>query len=397
MFSFLEYVESIEKKNTQKTVRSAIASFLEYIQSDEKILSSRTPGERVQRDEATFHALDTFSVQYLSTTDDPFSDLYRWITYMSKRGYAPLTVRPWKSIIYTWLIMNDFEISAKKDANLKRKLPKNRALTEDRAITADEAATLVEHASHPLRAIIYCLISSGMRIGEVLSLTYDDINFETSPVEVFISEENAKNDTARYTFLSCEAVKSLREWGKVREKRLKQAANRGKGIGQVKSLTDPRIFPYSQVTMGESFRSVLLAAGLHQLDPKTNREVVTFHSLRKFFSSQLRLGMSEDMVELLVGHDGYLSKSYRRYTKQQVREAYTRAEYTISLSNPVNSLEIQETRDRLNLMTSKYVTLQDKYDSKIEDLTIRIERMQSQFVDADTLAEKYEEIKKRGV
>jgi hypothetical protein len=53
--------------------------------------------------------------------------------------------------------------------------------------------------------------------------------------------------------------------------------------------------------------------------------------LRKFFSSQMRLVVPVDIVEGLMGHSGYLSDAYRRYTRKQVEEFYRKGEPYISV------------------------------------------------------------------
>jgi integrase len=50
------------------------------------------------------------------------------------------------------------------------------------------------------------------------------------------------------------------------------------------------------------------------------------HGLRKFFRSQLALSCPVDIVEALMGHEGYLTDAYRRYSRKQMAEYYLKAE-----------------------------------------------------------------------
>jgi len=67
------------------------------------------------------------------------------------------------------------------------------------------------HASPERRALYYVLISSGMRIGEALTLTPRSFDFTSSPVRVTIKAEHTKTREGRDTFVSSEAVEKLRQ------------------------------------------------------------------------------------------------------------------------------------------------------------------------------------------
>ena len=46
------------------------------------------------------------------------------------------------------------------------------------------------------------------------------------------------------------------------------------------------------------------------------------HTLRKFFRTRLSLNVPLDVVEALMGHEGYLTAAYRRYSPEQLGELY---------------------------------------------------------------------------
>ena len=70
---------------------------------------------------------------------------------------------------------------------------------------------LILNTASPLRRALYSvLISSGMRLGEALSLTKQDIHFNENPVRVTIRAETTKTKEGRETYISSEAFDKLK-------------------------------------------------------------------------------------------------------------------------------------------------------------------------------------------
>jgi integrase len=78
-------------------------------------------------------------------------------------------------------------------------------------ITLEQLKHIMTHASPERRALYYVLLSSGMRIGEALTLTPRSFDFTSSPVRVTIKAEHTKTREGRDTFVSSEAVEKLRQ------------------------------------------------------------------------------------------------------------------------------------------------------------------------------------------
>ena len=62
--------------------------------------------------------------------------------------------------------------------------------------------------------------------------------------------------------------------------------------------------------------------------------------LRKFFRSQLGMSCPVDIVEALMGHAGYLTDAYRRISKAQMKEAYLKNEFRVTIQAPRELQEI---------------------------------------------------------
>jgi len=63
-----------------------------------------------------------------------------------------------------------------------------------------------------LKALLLVLGSSGMRVGEALSLRNGDVNFDLSPTIIHIRAENAKTSQERDVYISDEAARELKKF-----------------------------------------------------------------------------------------------------------------------------------------------------------------------------------------
>jgi hypothetical protein len=94
---------------------------------------------------------------------------------------------------------------------------------------------------------------------------------------------------------------------------------------------DSRVFPFGMKTAQDIWRTAIKNADLKERDPSTGRFTLHIHQLRKFFRSQLALAVPVDIVEMLMGHSGYLTDAYRRFTRKQMAEYYQKGEYLLSI------------------------------------------------------------------
>lgn len=339
------------KEGTRDVYKQAICSFLETVYD--------LPYKGYGRDAGHLKLMNEKSIEYLASDRDHFDDLLTYLQTNTK--LAPKTKRGHLSTVIYWLELNENVLKRAEREFLTKQAGSFKAITEDYPISCDEIRRWYEHLSRMGRVLLLVQMSSGMRIGEVLALTPDDVNLDASPVEVKVSktklhsgevQEHTKNKTSRYTFISSEAALAVREWLLVRDAWLKTSSRRTfKGED---AQEDTRIFPTAHTTVQEMYTRGLKKAGLFQVDRKTGQATISSRALRRYFTSQMKTAMSPDMVEELIGHEGYLSSSYRRYPVDQVRQAYQNAEYTVSLNAP-DMKEIRETKDRADYMMSEYV------------------------------------------
>ena len=316
--------------------------------------------------------LDEHAEKYFDETRNYEIDIEDFVRGLN--GQAPLTIKLKLSQIKTFLIENDVELSQRFWRKVRRKIKGNRPLTLDKIPSNKELRKLLTHMPVQGKALFLLLESSGMRIGEGLQLNLDDLQLTEEPGRIQIRGEYTKTGNSRHAFISRETKETIIEWLKVRENYLRGAA--GKSHLYKKSVEDSRIFPFDSATAYSIWRKALHKAKLNGKDKSTGREKIHPHVLRKFFRTRLGAVIPVDVVEALMGHEGYLTEVYRRYTIEDLAKFYLQGESALLVfteNQDVTKLrqEVEESKKRIedkneqlqNLLTeltTKNLSLENK-------------------------------------
>jgi integrase len=266
--------------------------------------------------------LDEMGDRYFTEQRDIEQDLQTFMAFMNK--YAPLTQRNRMSSVRTFLMENNFELPQKFWKKLLRRIKGSRALTLDKIPSNKELRKILTHMSVHGKSLFLLLESSGMRIGEASKLKLNDLMLDEEPMRIQIRGEYTKTGNSRYAFASREAKEAITEWLKVRTEYLKAASGKSHKYG--KSAEDDRLFPFRKTTSYIIWHGALKKAKLDQRDNSTNVRKLHPHVLRKFFRTRLGAVIPVDVVEALMGHEGYLTEVYRRYTVEDLAKFYLQGE-----------------------------------------------------------------------
>lgn len=384
MKSISQFLELYAKKNTKDVYRAGIYAFFEFYNSEIK-----RSGKKVTENEAG--QFEKEAKAYLSLNggkhDDLevyVNDLMRFAAYLHTK--PPKTAKTYLGAIKEFMGYNGIEFTQRQLKIIRLKLPKGGVRTVETDMDTKIIQQVLQHTDIKGRAMILTLASSGMRIGEALQITLDDLlpYLQDSPVMIKIRGEYTKTGEQRFVFISREAKDALVEWLKVREQYLKAAVNKNRGLidngnAGTKTLDDNRVFPFSDNNALEMWTNALTNAGLLTVDKGTNRKQLRIHQLRKFFRSQLALGCPVDIVEALMGHEGYLTDAYRRYTKAQMAEYYLKNEHhiTITQNRAIEEIKKEITSEMNEAIKGLVVENQglQAQNKELTDRLIRIERV----------------------
>ena len=232
------------------------------------------------------------------------SDLEAFIEHEQDRGMHITTVKTRTTCIVAFLhflIEQELIPGTALKKRIRFKLPE----LLPRAMHPDDVKKLLSIIDHTRdRALILLLLRTGIRIGEALSLTIDDLDLKGRKVYLYQGE---KNDTGRVVYLSNDAVFSLKRWFKWRDPEKFVFARKEEA-------------PICYSTARSCFKKYLIEAGL-------DHKGYTVHSLRHTYASELlNAGMRLEVLQQLMGHqDIEMTRRYARLTDRTREEEYFRA------------------------------------------------------------------------
>ncbi|MBA4391494.1 MAG: hypothetical protein C0399_11235, partial [Syntrophus sp. (in: bacteria)] len=233
------------------------------------------------------------------------ADLEAFIEHEQDRGMHISTVKTrMASIIafFHFLIEQDLISGSFLKRRIRLKLPE----TLPRAINPLDIKKLLSIIDHTRdRALIFLLLRTGIRIGEALGLTMNDIDLTERTIHLF---EGEKNSMGRVVYLSNDALFCLKRWFRLRDTE-KTLIFYGKGNASI---------CYS--TARTRFVKYLEEAGLAH-------KGYTVHCLRHTHASELlNAGMRLEVLQQLMGHqDIEVTRRYARLTDRTREEEYFRA------------------------------------------------------------------------
>ena len=337
MGKLADYLKHYDNQSTAGGYSSAVYSFIDFIYGKQR------QGIRVTTEEKIKY--EKLIDKYLKEKRDYSEDMAGFVVPLQSR--PPLSARQTFTFAKEFFNHYDLELPAKNMKFIRNKLPKGNSRTIEKDMDTETVRIILQHLDVKGRALVLVLASSGMRINEALTVNLDDIDFKSKPAVITIRGENSKTGDNRITFLSSEATQAVNEWLKVRTEYIRTSATRNNGLvksgrGNLKTGEDDgRLFPFSDQNASALWDNALTKAGLLSRDKTTNRKQLHYHQLRKFFISQLSLIISKEIAEMLAGHSGYLTGSYRRYTKKQLAEEYLKGQHLLTIQAPKELQEIE--------------------------------------------------------
>ncbi|MEF8848837.1 MAG: tyrosine-type recombinase/integrase [Candidatus Thermoplasmatota archaeon] len=194
--------------------------------------------------------------------------------------------------------------------NLNRRGRKAKTITKDKIPTKEQLAEILSNGRIQEKAFFMVLATSGMRIGEATQLKLEDIDFSNRPTKINVRAEYTKTNEERFTFITEESSRYVKEWLKQRELYLQYALKTAEKLNKPKSEEDGRVFPFEAQTARKWWKRLLKKVDLDERDKQTGFLVYRPHTLRKFFRSNFVKAATErptDYAEALLGHRGYVT------------------------------------------------------------------------------------------
>jgi len=346
-----EFLDMYKSKSTVIAYRWALTEFFKSVYGENE------------------NHLDEYAERYFKEKRNYESDIQNFLSAISER--PPKSIRMMIAVVRSFLIENDVELPKKYWKRLSRRIRGNRARTIDKVPSNLELKHIIMHMPIQGKALYLTLASSGMRIGETLKLKVDDVDLGTDPAKITIRGTLTKTGNPRVTFISSEAKEMIQEWLNYRDRYLQVAKKRS--YIHKKSEDDMRLFPFEISTAYKMWSIALSKAGLHKKDEDTNRHRVHPHVLRKFFRTKMGSVIPVDVVEALMGHEGYLTEVYRRYSMEDLAKFYKQGEPSLLLFTQAEEIgklraEIEERNKQLQTLVNGLTTENLRLKNQVETL-----------------------------
>ena len=281
-----------------------------------------------------------------------FSNILKFIRFQNERvdrkEIAGATVRNYAKSIKLFCDMSDIPIPWKK---ITRGLPRGKKYADDRIPTLEEIRKLVEYPDRRIKAIVYTMASSGIRVGAWDYLQWGHVRSIERNGEVIAARMivYAGEDEEYFTFISPEAWRAIEEWMTYRETfgevlreeswimrdLMDTRVAQGRGI-----ITVPKKLSYLGVKRLME-RAIWAQELRKKLEPgKKRHPYQANHSLRKWFKTRCEIaGMKPINVEKLMNYSVGISDSYYRATEKELLDDYLKVVEFVSINNEKVTLQ----------------------------------------------------------
>lgn len=307
---FMEYckLKGLSRK-TMKSYESSLLLFSKYIE-EEYQLSKVEEVKSKHTNEYVKFTKERGKYSYVSD-DKTISINNPSIRKDFGKSVSPATINNYirnLKVFFTWAVDNKIIKSSPMDkvqfVKVKRKPKDNIADSDFTALI--KALDVTKYYEYRDYVIIQLIMDTGMRLGETLSLTIDDIDLDRRAV--LIPADITKSKKERYVFFSNTMAGILRRWLQFKDRYIDN---------------DVLLFPTTRGTklgiphFERNFRIYKERAGLSQN--------VTPHSLRNNFAKRcLMSGMDIYTLSRILGHSSVTvtEKAYLDLTVTDIRKNY---------------------------------------------------------------------------
>lgn len=320
---WIMFLNAMRSPVTKDRYSTRVAKFFDFIGISGKSLEQKA---------------GTFAKKGRNDTNWALSNILKFIYFqrerVEKKEISGATVINYTKSIKLFCDMADIPIAWKK---ITRGLPRGKRYADDRIPTLEELTQLIEYPDRRIKAIVYTMASSGIRVGAWDYVRWSHLRPIEKNGEIIAAKMivYAGEDDEYFTFISPAAWSELLAWRQYRE-------SSGELIDDdswvMRNLWDTRVaqgrglvtLPKKLTSLGVKrlMERAIWSQGLRKkLEPgKKRHPFQANHSLRKWFKTRCEIsGMKPINIEKLMNHSVGISDCYYRATEQELLEDYLRA------------------------------------------------------------------------
>ena len=326
------------------------------------------------------YSIDEFEL--IKKVNDESLDIYKilneYVVFLDSNGYKPKSITSRMPAVKGYLRNLGLRFNSEDYKQMVR-IPRVIRQREE-PVTKELITKLQRNLPPKLQTVVLVLSSSGMRLGELVQLELDDIDFETNPTTIRLRAETTKTRTERQTFLTTEATNSLKEYLLRNFQWIENTDNlhlkdlkifgRTSEIKNLKRKSDPKqpSHLHAESLLHNSLRYFLEKNPGLDSKNRNGRKVIHFHAFRKFFRTTVGNVCGRDFAEELMGHGFYMDTYYQLSTEKR-QKMYLEAEPHLTIS------DFNEVEKNLKTLSMKYAELEEKFNEfklQSQDNTLQV-------------------------
>jgi len=256
-------------------------------------------------------------------------------------------------------------------------------ITEKKTPENKDIRFILERGDIKHKALFSLVATSGMRIGEALSLTMDDIDINNRVIRV--RDYNAKGKYARTTFFTEEVKELLLRWLELRDEYIKKKKRKSvyvrKQLEKNEGFVNMNLFPF-QYDVARTMWIGLLEKAREPYNEKDNDARIKYsrykyneHSLRRFFKTKLRIsGISETFINYMIGHETDLNTIYTddNLFVRKVKEQYDKYSGALAIFSDAEQIK-HELRPKIHNQDK----LINSQRNEIDALQLRVKELEN--------------------
>jgi hypothetical protein len=224
-------------------------------------------------------------------------------------------------------------------------------ISEEKVPRREEMKLILQHLPLHMKSYALFLVSGGLRPGEPLTLTFNDIEQDDTLTKILLKSSGTKTGRKRWSYISPEATQVYKLWLESRDQFIESTANaipsKTKQQDYLLKSRD-KVFPFSYNTASKVWVTALKKAGLLERDAETSRATIRLHNLRKYFSTRGKWSDS-DIPDFFQGHISGVRAVYNRYDQAEdvVKKAYMDAIPSLTIEEYADTGKVEELESRL--------------------------------------------------
>lgn len=309
---------------TRRTYKTAIKRFREFLLTKHNLSL-----------EDTIPKLESKQLDPLETLDQFFTFLSEFRPKRGNGHYSNASISLHITAVKEFLNSQNLHIYS-EDLKQKFRLPRKEIIYEE-GLTKEKIVRVLHNSSPKLQTAILMCISSAMRLGELVQLRVNDIDFSTNPTTIHLRKETTKTRQTRLTHITAEATSALKDYMR-RERGWSEGSPTDKYLFLVnnRDYTNPVVYNRAVRTTCTSLQLSLLhvISSIPELNQKNEngRNSIHFHAFRAWFKTQVTNAHQSDYAEALMGHQSIKLMYYRNNPKDRLK-TYLEIESALTVSD----------------------------------------------------------------